>query len=52
MNLELAYGKIALNVSETIVAVTAPVVSSNSGLHSVFLGSLLIHTQLAAVFRA
>lgn len=45
MNLELACGKFALNVSENIMAVTA-LVSSNSGLHPVFLGSLLIHRHL------
>lgn len=38
MNLELACGKIALNVSENILAVTAPVVCSSSGLHPVFGG--------------
>lgn len=46
MNLELACEKTALHMSENIMAVTAPVVSSNSGLHPVFWGSLLIHTHL------
>lgn len=38
VNLELACGKIALNVSENILAVTAPGVCSSSGLHPVFGG--------------
>lgn len=42
VNLELACEKIALNMSENIMAVIASLVSSNSGLHPVFWGSLLI----------